>query len=1558
MKKILLLVAFFTVGFLWRVNAQISTYYTFSESVGTFTDLVGGDTILLGLNSDDGEQTGIPIGFTFNYVGTDYTQLAIDANGAAGFNNSSVNYTNNLEGTVSSNTNVLAPLWDDMYQRTADTGVIYYGTIGVAPNRVFVIEWKNISWRTAGNKATFQIALFETSNNIAFNYGANTSTESRSASIGFNNGTTGTDFISITPGSPATSSLVTENSSISSADYPGDGVTYLFTYAAPSCPVSTNLMTANLSSTSVDLLWTTGGAFNWFIEWDTAGFTQGTGNLVTVSGTDSFHLTGLMANTDYEWYVMDSCGVGDLSNWVGPNAFFTGYCASSGSNSTRYIDNFETTGGAVNISNLLSGYSTNGFEDFSPMEVSTYSGSTLLNFTASVIGGTQGFNVWVDWNNDLDFDDTGENLYHSGYANSYSGSFTIPSGLALGSYKMRIKSAYFSSDPSACGASSGGGETEEYIFTIIATPPCSPPTIDSTSNITATSADLYWTTGGSTNWDIEWGIAGFTQGSGTMISNTATNPNMLSGLNPATNYEFYVRDLCGSDTSTWAGPFAFLTLCPTNYAAPFCETFDGGSVSCWGNETVTDQFNWFLRTGSTPSFNTGPDAAHGGTQYIYTETSGTSNGDTAILYSPAIDLTALTTPTIDFYYHMYGVGMDTDGTFAVDVSNDGGTTWTNVFSEMGNHGNQWNNGYVEMASFAGDTVIFRFLGVVSTTGTTYQNDFALDDFCVIEALPCPGAPSNLSVSNLMANSTDLNWVNTFSATNWIVEWDTVGFTIGTGNSVSATDTFASIIGLSGNTTYDFYVRDYCGSTDSSNWAGPFTFSTPCDIYTPYYMEDFATFTPTCWEEYTDGTINQGPTGAGAGSWGTDGFANVGFSGSARINIFGSFVMNDWIVSPGFDLSAGGYELIFDVAGTAYASSVNPAAMGSDDTLALVISEDGGTTWSIEKMWSQGSEPSIAGDNIRIYLSSVSPNTIFGFYGTNGTTSGGDNDLFIDNFIICTPVINLVAIATDLCDGDSLMLSTGMAVTTAGMFNDTLMTSTGCDSIITYDVTILMPSFDTTDITICQGTPFTLPGGTIITSAGTYNEMFTNTVGCDSTVTYNVVVNVATSSMQAVHLCDGATFTLPLSGLVVSMANDYVETTTNAVGCDSTITYNVTTGMSSADTINVDLCTGSMYITPDGDTITTAGMHTFTFVNATGCNHTSTYNVTMKMPSASTVVASGCESYTWTLDGNSYTSSGMYTYTTMNAVGCDSVITLDLTINSPTASSMTASACASYTWAVNGNSYTSSGMYTYTTTNANGCDSIITLNLTINVPTASNMSETICSGDAYQFGTQSLTSAGTYTETFTNAAGCDSIVTLTLMVDNASDNNESASICSGDTYQFGTQSLTSAGTYTESFTNNNGCSYTTTLTLTVNNTTSSSQNIILCEQDNNQFTLANGTVVTEAGTYTATVTGSNGCDETITYVISDCVGIFDIDNNVGITLFPNPAKDVLNVVFSEKLSNTNNITVVDLLGKVIYTLDNVKGVNLTINTSKIANGLYYLNVRSDNKTSVKSFTISK
>ena len=186
-------------------------------------------------------------------------------------------------------------------------------------------------------------------------------------------------------------------------------------------------------------------------------------------------------------------------------------------------------------------------------------------------------------------------------------------------------------------------------------------------------------------------------------------------------------------------------------------------------------------------------------------------------------------------------------------------------------------------------------------------------------------------------------------------------------------------------------------------------------------------------------------------------------------------------------------------------------------------------------------------------------------------------------------------------------------------------------------------------------------------------------------------------------------------------------------------------------------------------------------------------------------------------------------------------------------------CNSYNSPSGLNTWTTTGTYTDTIPNSANCDSIITINLTINSNYNEVSNATICNGSTYTFGSQSLTLAGQYTEIFTATNGCDSTVTLDLTVVNSYTENTTTSICDGEIYTFGSQSLISAGQYSEVFTSSTGCDSTVNLTLFVLSPTSSSIVEIAC----NSYIAPDSSVYNTSGLYTAIIPNLAGCDSTIT-----------------------------------------------------------------------------------------------
>jgi gliding motility-associated-like protein len=229
----------------------------------------------------------------------------------------------------------------------------------------------------------------------------------------------------------------------------------------------------------------------------------------------------------------------------------------------------------------------------------------------------------------------------------------------------------------------------------------------------------------------------------------------------------------------------------------------------------------------------------------------------------------------------------------------------------------------------------------------------------------------------------------------------------------------------------------------------------------------------------------------------------------------------------------------------------------------------------------------------------------------------------------------------------------------------------------------------------------------------------------------------------------------------------------------------------------------------------------------------------------------CAAYT--LNGQTYTGSGTYTQHLVNLAGCDSALTLHLTIGG-SVSTTNMSACDSYTW--EGQTYTSSGNYSATYTGADGCDSIRKLNLIIHHSVTSSIDVSVCGGESYQ----GYSSTGTYTDVFVAINGCDSTRTLHLIVKPKPQQTFDITICEGADYW----GHSISGTYRDTLVAMNSCDSIRILNLQVNPVKRTNTNISLCKGASYH---AGGADQNSSGIYMDTLISFSGCDSIITTVLT-------------------------------------------------------------------------------------------
>ena len=650
MKKItLFLFALFTC---WQINAQVSAY-SFSETTETYAQITGTTSTATG---DDGTQTNIPIGFTFNYGGINYTAFGISTNGIIRLGSNATDtaiatgWTNGLSNTAG-NRPLIAALWDDNH---LGAGTIRYAVTGSSPNQVLTVNFHNTKIGGGGTNGGADVStiirLYETTNVIEIVYSNPfTTANAVSASVGLNDASS---FLSVTPAATSTVSSATANNAIDAATMANLAGKKL-TFSPPSCFAPSGFVASNLTLSTATISWNAAipapstGYEYYYSTVNTAP--SGAGTPVNAL-TDN--LSGLAPNTTHYVWLRSDCG-GTFSTWVGPFTFFTGYCIPSSTSSSSYVDNFTTSGGSQNISNLASGFTAGGYLNASAQVVESYETGSF-DFNATIVGGTVGFAIWIDWNNNLIFE-AGEKVYNTtAYGNGpFSGTITVPGGTAQGNYRMRITTDWNSSNPSNPCAAAARAEFEDYTVTVGNPPACLVPNTIIASNITSNSVDLSWTDGsGGLQFDYEYVIQAPGTGEPTVAGAQVGDVTVVGEgfdingdpLTPNTTYEVYVRSDCGGTFSTWAGPITFRTLCTAIDAFPFVETFntDSTTESCWlvvnGN---ADGDQWNMNGTTIPR--------NGQSAELYTDFN-TVNND--YLVSPQLDL-GTTAKRLKFWVRHY-----------------------------------------------------------------------------------------------------------------------------------------------------------------------------------------------------------------------------------------------------------------------------------------------------------------------------------------------------------------------------------------------------------------------------------------------------------------------------------------------------------------------------------------------------------------------------------------------------------------------------------------------------------------------------------------------------------------------------------------------------------------------------------------------------------------------------------------------------------------------------------------------------------------------------------------
>lgn len=322
-------------------------------------------------------------------------------------------------------------------------------------------------------------------------------------------------------------------------------------------------------------------------------------------------------------------------------------------------------------------------------------------------------------------------------------------------------------------------------------------------------------------------------------------------------------------------------------------------------------------------------------------------------------------------------------------------------------------------------------------------------------------------------------------------------------------------------------------------------------------------------------------------------------------------------------------------------------------------------------------------------------------------NGGNDGFLFDDINVYLSCTTFGSITANGCNSYTVP-SGNQTYYSSGTYHDTLTNSQNCDSIITIDLT-LQTSFETVTDLICDAS-YTSPSGNYTWSTtGTYHDTIPNAAGCDSIITFNLTFDASTTSNVTVTTCN--TYTSPSGNHTWTTSGNYQDTLVNAAGCDSLISVDLTVHYTVYDSISVTACT--QYTPPSGVVVWTAsGVYTDAWTSSDGCDSLIIIDLTILNNTVGNISASTCDSYVSPSGNYVWNTSGMHVDTLTNSIGCDSIVWVNLTVYGEEYTSTTVNACTEYVSPSGMYVWTENGTYFDTVASQYGCDSIIEIDLTV------------------------------------------------------------------------------------------------------------------------------------------------------------------------------------------------------------------------------------------------------
>ena len=1162
------------------------------------------------------------------------------------------------------------------------------------------------------------------------------------------------------------------------------------------------------------------------------------------------------------------------------------YCQPTmfATNGCNYINSTTTSGAITNITTAVdAGYNGTGSTFFnSPVITQMQGNSFTLTVQAQGFCAISYYYVWVDWNQNGTFD-SGEMVINNGAFNTGNSvtNFTIniPYTASVGSTRMRIICwGTNSPTPGPCDdLSAYYGETEDYSLEVTAAPPCAGVpapgnTIASVDSIcSGINFDLSLqnlTTGSGVTYQWQSSADGITY---TNIAG-ANAPTLTTSQTVATYYYCVVTCTAGPDSTlsspllvgmtTGAACLVYCTSYPTNTSDEEIFNVTVGTLnntsSCGttgGPGSLINQYSDYTTIVAAPDLMEGSSISYS----VDVNTCGGLYNNGVAIWIDFNQNGLFTDPGEQVFVTptttngIYTVS----GTFTVPVGGPTGITRMRVTDAEGYAGSSLTPclvyGYGETEDYFVNIIPGPYdMGILNLTAPVSPACYTSTEYVTATVKNFGAGPIDLSV-NPVTVSCSVTGPNPVTFTPIVLNTGIIAL------GATQTVTFSTNYDMSVTGTYTFTTSTSVASDATS---GNDTFTTSFVKYDNPSVVASANTVSMC-----------------VGS--TTGMMAIGTSNTGIVSY-------TWTPATGLNSTSSQFPFATPPSTTTYTMTVidvngcaaSDTALITVHQLPNVVANASTTTPCI------GSDFTLYGSGADTYIwdNGVTDNVPFAAtfpitYNVTGTDIYGCSNFSSVNIAPNSlPYITASASQNPVCVGNLETLNGGGGATYVwdnGVTDNTPFTASstttfnvigtdtnGCQGSASILLTVNPVSTSSQSFTVCAGDSITVGTSTYLAS-GIYTDVFINYLGCDSTVTTNLTVSPAIAGSQSPILCAGGNITVGAN--TYSVTGVFTDVLVAFNGCDSTVTTNLTVLPAVTGSQVLILCDGGS-VTVGANTYTTTGIYTDVFVAGAfnGCDSTATTDLTILPPVTASQTITLCYGGSITVGGNTYTSAGIYTDVFVAGAfnGCDSTVTTNLTVNPDVTFNQTINVCYGGSVTVGGNTYTANGTYVdvLTGTALSGCDSTVTTNFTVGAQIANSQTMTLCAGDSLVVGASVYHTSGTYTDILSATNGCDSTITSNLTVALPLTGTQTFTLCAGDSVVVGSIVHNATGVFNDILVGSAGCDSTVTTNLTVNPVYANSQSFNLCSGDS---VVVGSHTYNATGVYTDVYTAMGGCDSTVT-----------------------------------------------------------------------------------------------